>query len=81
MLKWRIETALAVLFAGMAVLTAFWPDWIEAVFRVDPDGGNGSAEWLAVIVLGVAAIAAFILARRDYRTVRAAATPVNPLDL
>jgi len=75
MLKSRIETALAVLFAGMALLTAFWPDWIETVFRVDPDGGNGSAEWLVVIVLGVAAIVAFILARRDYRTARATASP------
>jgi hypothetical protein len=81
MLRSRIETALSVLFAGMAILTAFWPDWIETVLRVDPDGGNGSAEWLVVILLGVAAIAAFILARRDYRTARAAANQVAPLDL
>lgn len=81
MLKPRIETVLSVLFAGMALLTSFWPDWIETVFRVDPDGGNGSAEWLFVALLGIAAIAAFFLARRDYRAARAAANQVAPLDL
>ena len=50
------------------------------MFRVDPDGGDGAAEWLVVAVLGVAAIAAFILARRDYRTVRAVnqVAPLKP---
>lgn len=70
MLKPRIETALSLLFAGLAIITALWPAWIETVFRVDPDGGDGAAEWLVVAVLGMVAIAAFILARRDYRTVR-----------
>jgi hypothetical protein len=79
MFKPRVETALAVLFAGLAILTAFWPDWIETVVRVDPDGGDGAAEWLVVAVLCVAAIAAFILARRDYRMARAT-NQVAPLE-
>jgi hypothetical protein len=79
MLKPRIETALSLLFAGLAIVTAFWPEWIETLFRVDPDGGNGAAEWLVVAVLGVAAIAAFILARRDYRTA-SAVNQVAPLE-
>ena len=78
MLKPRVETALSAFFGVMAVVTAFWPDWIETVFRVDPDGGNGSAEWLVVAVLGVAAIVAFIAARRDYRTARAAGQVAQP---
>ena len=78
MLKPRVETALSALFGVMAVVTAFWPDWIETVFRVDPDGGNGSAEWLFVAVLGVAAIVAFIAARRDYRAARAAGQVAQP---
>jgi hypothetical protein len=77
-LKPRIETALSALFGVMAVVTAFWPDWIETVFRVDPDGGNGSAEWLFVAVLGVAAIVAFIAARRDYRAARATGQVAQP---
>lgn len=80
MLKPRIETALSVLFAGLAITTAFWPAWIETVFRVDPDAGDGAAEWLVVAVLGVAAIAAFILARRDYRTAKAT-NQVAPLEM
>lgn len=71
MLKPRIETVLSLLFAGLAIVTAFWPAWIETVFRVDPDNGDGGAEWLVVAILGAAAIAAFILARRDYRMARA----------
>jgi hypothetical protein len=80
MLKPRIETALSVLFAGLAITTAFWPPWIETVFRVDPDAGDGAAEWLVVAVLGVAAIAVFILARRDYRTAKVT-SQVAPLVL
>jgi hypothetical protein len=72
MLKPRIEVTLSVLFAAMALVTAFWPDWIETLLRIDPDGGNGTAEWLAVALLGVAAIVAFALGRRDYRAARSA---------
>lgn len=39
---------------------------------MDPDGGNGTAEWLAVALLGVAAILAFALARRDRYAARSA---------
>jgi hypothetical protein len=45
MLKARIETALAVVAAALAVVTFIWPIWIETVFSVDPDGGDGTAEW------------------------------------
>ena len=72
MFKTRAEAALSAFFAVMAVITAFWPDWLETVFGVDPDGGNGTAEWLAVALLGVAAIVAFALARRDLRAARSA---------
>jgi hypothetical protein len=55
-------------FAAAAFLTAIWPDWIEAVFRVDPDSGNGSLEWALVAVLGLAAMCAAVLTWRDYRS-------------
>lgn len=35
----------------LAVLTVVTPDWIEAVFGVDPDHGDGATEWLVLIVL------------------------------
>jgi hypothetical protein len=70
MFKPRVEAVLAALFAGLAIVTAFWPTWMETVLRIDPDGGDGSAEWLVVGLLGAASIAAAILARRDYRVVK-----------
>jgi hypothetical protein len=69
MVRLRVEVVLAALFGGLAIVTAFWPTWIEAVLRIDPDGGDGSAEWLVVGLLGAAAIVAAVLARRDYRVV------------
>jgi hypothetical protein len=70
MRKVRIETALAVVAAALAVVTFIWPDWIETVFSVDPDGGNGTAEWLVVGLLALVAVTAAMLARRDYRRAR-----------
>jgi hypothetical protein len=69
MITLRIEMVLAVLFGGLAIVAAFWPTWIETVLRIDPDGGDGSAEWLVLGLLGAAAIVAAFLARRDYRVV------------
>lgn len=64
----RIEGISTMAFAAAAFLTAIWPDWIEAVFRVDPDSGNGSLEWALVAVLGLAAVCAAVLTWRDYRS-------------
>jgi hypothetical protein len=33
----RIESAIALLAAFLGLLTMVWKDWIEVVFRVDPD--------------------------------------------
>jgi hypothetical protein len=33
------------------VLTFAWRDWIEAIFRVDPDRHSGALEWAIVAVL------------------------------
>jgi hypothetical protein len=40
-----IEAALAGAAGFLTVLTLFTREWIEAVFNVDPDGGDGSLEW------------------------------------
>lgn len=62
-----IELVLAAVAAMLTVVTAIWPTWIESLFEVSPDGGDGSAErlfalgWLAVAVLFS------VLARRDRR--------------
>ena len=62
-----IETGLAALSAFLFVLTLFVPDWIEAVFRVDPDQHSGSLEVAIVAALAVSTLASSVLARREWR--------------
>ena len=58
----RVSLGLAALCAAGAVLLAGWPrDWIEGAFGVEPDGGSGFFELLAIVVL--AAVAAALTAR------------------
>lgn len=61
---------LSALLGIATIVTAAWPDWIEKLFGFDPDGGNGSLEWLIVVVLAVVTIAVAVLARRDLRVAR-----------
>lgn len=55
--KATLWLSLAVVSAALAVLTAIVPDWLESTIGLDPDGGNGSFEWLIVVALaGVSAL-------------------------
>jgi len=63
---------LAVLSTAALVLTAVMPNWIEQVFDVSPDAGNGETEWGLVTVLVVATAAFVVLAWRDHRLGKAA---------
>jgi len=56
-----------------AVITLFWHDWIETVFSVDPDGGNGLAEWLIISVLLLTTVALAVAARREWSRAELAA--------
>ena len=59
------ETALATLTAAIALLTIVWPDWIEVIFGVDPDGGNGALEWGFVGLSAFASLMFGLRARAD----------------
>ena len=61
------ESILASVAAALAVLTLAWPDWIEGVFGVDPDGHSGSLEWTIVAICCVNALVLSALARRAWR--------------
>jgi hypothetical protein len=65
------EAAAALLSLGLLVVTLISADWIEEVFGVDPDGGNGMLEWGIVIGLAVAALVSITLATREWRRLRA----------
>lgn len=68
-LKWRasIESALALLTAGLFVVTLITREWIEALTGWDPDHGSGSLEWAIVAALLVAAVSLSARARSDWR--------------
>jgi hypothetical protein len=69
-----IELALAGISAFLAIITVLWPDWIELVFNVDPDLGNGSLERAIVGLAFVLTIVFVALAHREWR--RAAVSSV-----
>ena len=70
MLRPRLEAAVAAISAGLALLTLFWPDWIERLTGLEPDEGSGMLEWAIVIGLAVGAVGVGLLARRDFRLAR-----------
>ena len=64
---WRVEVLLAGVCAVLAVATAVLPRWIEVVFRVDLDHGDGGLEWTLVVLLGVTAVVAAVRGLRHRR--------------
>lgn len=50
----------------LVFLTALWKDWIEIIFRVDPDHHSGVLEWVVVLTFVAATIACSVLARREW---------------
>ena len=54
--RYRLEVIGAAVTGLAAALTAIVPDWIEEVFHIDPDGGNGAVEWLIVAALALATV-------------------------
>lgn len=66
-----LQPGLAVVSVVLLVLTLAWSDWIEALFGVDPDHGDGSLEWVVVGSTAVAAIVFSPLAARRWRLGRA----------
>jgi hypothetical protein len=70
--RFWVQGALAATSAVLAALTALWRDWIEVVFRVDPDHSSGALEWLTVAAFVTAATLFTVLARSELRRVRPA---------
>jgi hypothetical protein len=71
--RFWLESALATVSALLLVVTVFWREWIEVVFRVNPDGGSSAAEWLVVVALGIISAVAALAARLEWRRLRSAA--------
>ncbi len=65
--RFWVRLTLAVISAALFVVTLALPDWIEIVFRVDPDHGGGWLEWTIVVVMFALALRMSIGARREWR--------------
>ena len=65
--RFWIETGMAIISAALLVSTLLWKDWIEIIFRIDPDAGSGAVEWTFVIAALAATIAFSMLARGEWR--------------
>jgi DMSO/TMAO reductase YedYZ heme-binding membrane subunit len=72
--RFWLESVLGSTACILALVTLFWHDWIEAVFGVDPDKHNGTAEWLVVTVLLIVTVMLAITARLEWRRARLAKT-------
>jgi hypothetical protein len=62
-----VELGLSALSALSLALTLIWPQWIEMLFGVDPDGGDGSDEMGFTLGLAIATVTLLALARREWR--------------
>lgn len=69
--RFWVELALAGVASVLFLLTLAWKDWIEA-FGIEPDGRNGSLEWVVVGVFAVAALVCAALARAEWLRGRSA---------
>lgn len=69
-IRFWVESAAALVTLSLAVITLVWQNWIELVFRVDPDHGNGSFERWVVVVAAALCVASVLLARREWRIAR-----------
>lgn len=72
--RFWLQSVLGSTACILAVVTLFWRDWIEAVFGLDPDKHNGSAEWVVVAVLLIVTATLAIAARLEWCRARLAKT-------
>ena len=61
------EIAGAMLSLILAVVTLLWHDWLEVLFRTNPDSGSGLLEWTVVVACFATTTALSALARCEWR--------------
>lgn len=65
--RFWVESVLATVAAVLGLVTVWWRDWIEIVFRVDPDHHSGGFEWAIVGALLIVAVVSVALAAFEWR--------------
>jgi hypothetical protein len=71
--RFWLESLSAFVTLGLAILTVFVPDWIEVMFRVNPDDGNGVLERMVVFGLAAISVGLTVAARHEWQRLRLAA--------
>jgi hypothetical protein len=72
--RFWVELSLTCASALLLVLTLVTAEWIEAVFGVEPDGGDGSAELLiTAALLAITTVLSLLTFREGRRRMSAAA--------
>ncbi len=64
--RFWVETGTALVSGFLVLLTLIWHNWIEIVFKVDPDLSSGLLEWLIVAACLAIMLASAGLARREW---------------
>lgn len=70
--RFWFEITCSVLGTVLGLLTMSFPEWIELVFRVEPDTGSGTLEHAVVLGLFVASAISVIVASIEWRRPRMA---------
>lgn len=65
--RFWLECGLAGLSCLLAIGTILLPEWIEILFGVDPDHGNGILEVLITVVTVVASLAFVVASRLEWK--------------
>lgn len=60
------ESLLSGASAVTLVAALVWPEWLEAIFGIDPDGGSGALERGIGLALAVSTVAFAVLARLEW---------------
>ena len=76
-MRFWLEMVLGGFSALVFAATLVWPNWIERLFEVEPDGGGGSAEWGWAIAFAVAALLLFADAGRTWWRATRRQSPLN----
>jgi hypothetical protein len=71
-LRFWLDTGMAIITGILFVITLVRRDWIEVVFKVDPDNRSGSLEWVIVAAFLVVTITLLALASYEWRRARVA---------
>ncbi len=65
--RFWVEAGLGLASTVFALLILAWKDWVEIVFKVDPDHHSASLEWIIVAVAVAVTVITFAAARIEWR--------------